>query len=85
MPSVESVLEVLSSHNIQPINHIISGNYKQVEDEVQSFLQAQNAPVVIIHYESTHLQRSLTLSNSSSVPVLTEFQISQYQVSNVID
>lgn len=84
VPAVDRVLEVLSSHGVQTRSHLISGNYKHVEDEVQSFLQNQNAPVVIIHYENTVVQRSLASINTSSVPTLTEFQISQYQVSSVI-
>lgn len=85
-PSIDAVLEVLINHGVQPRSHIISSDYKQVKADVESFLQKQPTPVVIIHYEGAHLQRSLASSNSTSLPTpLTEFQISQYQVSNVTD
>ena len=53
-------------------------------NQVADWIKTQSRPVVILHHETPtavhYIQRDLANSNSTVTP-LTEFQISQYQVS----
>ena len=90
-PSLDSVTSVLKEHGIS----VVSSSIHAKEDTVvtlSEWIKKQHAPVLVLHHEtpSSHhyIQRELytqrmLASNSSSnstVPALTEFQISQYQI-----
>jgi len=80
-PSLDSVLKVLSEHGISAKSTSMDG-HDDASSAVAKWLQSQQGhPVVILHHESPssyhYIQRSL---QSSTVPTLTEFQISQYQI-----
>ena len=58
-----------------------------MQSDVSNWLEKQMQPVIILHHETPasyhYIQRSMLSTNSTSnstVPIRTEFQISQYQV-----
>lgn len=80
-PSLDSVLKVLSEHGIEAKGASLEG-FGDASAAVAKWLQDQRGqPVVILHHESPssyhYIQRAL---QTSDVPTLTEFQISQYQI-----
>mmetsp|Transcript_71858 Transcript_71858/g.150136 ORF Transcript_71858/g.150136 Transcript_71858/m.150136 type:complete len:154 (+) Transcript_71858:1-462(+) len=87
----DSVLAELRAHGVQEVQSQTFKHEGESSEEVFSWIQAAaaDAPVVILHHESpapltttmtSTTRRILSTGDNSTVPELTEFEISQYQI-----